>query len=322
MVRIVVLDGYTLNPGDLSWEGLCALGECTVYDRTGAAETLERARGAEIVLTNKTVLSAGIIERLERLSYIGVLATGYNVVDVEAAARRGIAVTNVPAYSTYSVAQMTFAHLLNITQRVGDHSRGVREGKWVRSPDFCYWEYPLVELAGLTMGIVGLGRIGRTVAGIALALGMTVTACRGRRDGCAPEGCELVELDEVFRRADVLSLHCPLTADTERLVDERKLSLMKRTAIILNMGRGGLVDERALADALNSGRIAAAGIDVLSEEPPGADNPLLEAANCFVTPHIAWASRAARQRLLDGAVGNVRGFLGGGPQNVVNGVCA
>jgi len=320
-MKIVVVDGYTLNPGDLSWDGLYALGECVVYDRTASGEVAERADGAEIVLTNKAVLSADVIAGLGRLRYVGVLATGHNVVDVEAAAARGIPVTNVPAYGTESVVQMTFAHLLNITHRVAHHARTVREGRWTGCADFCYWDYPLIELAGLTMGVVGFGRIGRAVARAAKGFGMRVIACDAAPVE-APAGCEIVGLDEVLRRCDVLSLHCPLTPETDRLVNARRLAMMKPTAIVLNTSRGGLIDEAALAEALNAGRIAAAGLDVLSSEPPGADNPLLTAANCFVTPHIAWASRAARQRLLDAAVDNVRGFLAGKWQNVVNGVTA
>jgi glycerate dehydrogenase len=317
-MKIVVLDGYTLNPHDLSWEGLHALGECTIYDRTDPRLTFERARNAEIVLTNKTVLSADTIACLEQLRYIGVLATGYNVVDVEAAVERGIPVANVPAYGTDSVVQMTFAHLLNITYRVAHHARTVREGRWTACPDFCYWDYPLLELAGLTMGIVGFGRIGRAVAKAALAFGMKVIACDVAPISAIPDGCEIAALDDVFRRSDVVTLHCPLTPQTERLVNARRLALMKPTAIILNTSRGPLIDEPALAEALNAGRIAAAGLDVLTEEPPPADNPLLTAPNCFITPHIAWASRAARRRLLDAAVDNVRAFLAGTPKNVVN----
>jgi len=319
-MKIVVLDGYTLNPHDLSWEGLHALGECTIYDRTDPRLTFERARNAEIVLTNKTVLSADTIARLQRLRYIGVLATGYNVVDVAAAARRGIPVANVPAYGADSVVQMTFAHLLNITHRVAHHARTVRDGRWTACPDFCYWDYPLLELAHLTMGIIGFGRIGRAVAKAALAFGMKVIACDVAPISDIPDGCEMVALDDVFRRCDVLTLHCPLTPRTERLVNARRLALMKPTAIILNTSRGPLIDEPAMAEALNAGRIAAVGLDVLTEEPPPADNPLLTAPNCFITPHIAWASRAARRRLLDTAVENVRAFLAGTPKNVVNSV--
>jgi len=318
MKKIVVLDGYTLNPGDLSWKGLEALGRCAVYDRTGPEEVLSRAEGTEIVLTNKTVLSSDVIEQLPGLKYIGVLATGYNVVDIEAAGERGIVVTNVPAYSTPSVAQMVFAHLLNLTHHVGHHARTVRSGRWSSNPDFCYWDTPLIELAGLTMGIIGFGRIGRTIAKLALAFGMKVTAYDIVTLADMPEGCQLVGLDDVFRNSDVVSLHCPLTPQTEKVVNKQRLALMKKTAFLINAGRGPLVDEQALADALNNGKIAGAGLDVLSSEPPDKDNPLLKAKNCFITPHIAWATRSARQRLLKVVVDNVAAFLAGKPQNVVN----
>jgi len=317
-MKIVVLDGYTLNPGDLTWKGLEALGECTIYDRTAPADTLKRADGAAIVLTNKTELSAGIINRLADLRYIGVLATGYNVVDVEAARLRGIPVTNVPAYGTDSVAQMVFAHLLNLTQHVAHHGRTVREGRWSECADFCYWDMPLIELGGLTMGIVGLGRIGGAVARLATAFGMKVIACdiSPRREPV--EGCAMVSMDEVFGKADVVSLHCPLTPETENLIDSRRLAMMKKTAFLINTSRGRLIDEHALAEALNSRQIAGAGLDVLSTEPPEEGNPLLAARNCHITPHIAWATLAARERLLNIAVNNVKAFLAGKPQNIVN----
>jgi len=317
-MKIVVLDGYTLNPGDLTWKGLEALGECTIYDRTAPADTLKRADGAAIVLTNKTELSAGIINRLADLRYIGVLATGYNVVDVEAARLRGIPVTNVPAYGTDSVAQMVFAHLLNLTQHVAHHGRTVREGRWSECADFCYWDMPLIELGGLTMGIVGLGRIGGAVARLATAFGMKVIACdiSPRREPV--EGCAMVSMDEVFGKADVVSLHCPLTPETENLIDSRRLAMMKKTAFLINTSRGRLIDEHALAEALNSHQIAGAGLDVLSTEPPEEGNPLLAARNCHITPHIAWATLAARERLLNIAVNNVKAFLAGKPQNIVN----
>ncbi len=319
-MKIVVLDGYTLNPGDLSWKELEELGSCSVYERTPGELTVERAKDAEIVLTNKTVLSAGVIEQLEKLRYIGVLATGYNVVDVEAARKRGVPVTNVPAYGTESVAQMVFAHLLNLTQHVGEHSESVREGRWSGCPDFCYWEWPLIELEGLTMGIVGLGRIGKAVASLALAFGMKVIGYDVVRAGDLPEGCRMVRLEDVFRLGDVVSLHCPLTAETERLVNKERLGLMKQTAFLINSSRGPLVDEEALAEALNNGEIAGAGLDVVWTEPPAKENPLLKAKNCYITPHIAWATRAARERLYRVAVENVAAFLDGRPRNVVNGV--
>ncbi len=317
-MRIIVLDGYTLNPGDLSWKDLEALGQCSIYDRTTANQTIRRADGAEIVLTNKTVLSAEVIERLEALAYITVLATGYNIVDVEAARKRGIPVSNVPTYGTESVAEMVFAHLLNLTQNVAHHARTVREGRWCRSPDFCYWLAPLIELQGLTIGIIGFGRIGQAAARIALAFGMKVIIYDIVTPSQMPEGCRMVELDDIFRLADIVSLHCPLTDKTEKLVNEQHLALMKPTAFLINTSRGPLIDEQALADALDKGRIAGAGLDVLTAEPPNKANPLLKAKNCYITPHIAWATRAARQRLLKVTVDNVAAFLAGRPQNVVN----
>lgn len=310
-MKIVVLDGYGLNPGDLSWEALQALGELTVYDRTSPAELLDRAAGAEILLTNKTVLTADNLAALPDVRYIGVLATGYNVVDIPAANARGIVVTNIPAYSTASVAQMVFAHLLNITQRVGHYAHDNREGRWANHPDFCYWDTPLVELAGKQMGLVGLGHTGMATARLALAFGMEVCAYTSKSPEQLPEGIRKCSLDELFAECDVLSLHCPLTVDTKELVNARRLATMKPTAIVLNTGRGPLVNEADLADALNRGVIAAAGVDVLSTEPPQADNPLLTARNCFVTPHIAWATLEARTRLMDIAVANVKGFLQG-----------
>jgi glycerate dehydrogenase len=319
-MKIVVLDGYTLNPGDLSWEELEALGSCSVYERTEAELTVERVKDAEIVLTNKTVVSAEVIEQLEQLRYIGVLATGYNVVDVEAARKRGVPVTNVPAYGTESVAQMVFAHLLNLTQHVGHHSETVKEGRWSECPDFCYWDRPLIELEGLTMGIIGLGRIGKAVARLAGVFGMKVIGYDVVRPSELPEGCRMVGLEDVFRQGDVVSLHCPLTRETERLVNKERLSLMKPTAFLINTSRGPLVDETALAEALDDGEIAGAGLDVVASEPPAGDNPLLKAKNCYITPHIAWATRSARERLLRVTVDNVAAFLNGRAQNVVNDV--
>ncbi len=318
MKRIVVLDGYTLNPGDLTWKDLEALGPCTVYDRTAPEDTVARAQAARIVITNKTELSSDVIKQLPNLKYVGVLATGYNVVDIEAAHSRGILVTNVPAYSTRSVAQMVFAHLLNLALRVGRHAQTVSSGKWSSCPDFCYWDTPLIELAGLTMGIVGFGRIGRAAANAALAFGMKVIAYDIAPPADVPQGCQLVGLDDVFRESDVVSLHCPLTSENKGIVNEQRLAMMKRTAFLINTSRGPLVDEQALAEALNSEQIAGAGLDVLTSEPPDEDNPLLGARNCFITPHISWATRAARQRLLKVATENVAAFIAGKPQNVVN----
>ncbi len=316
-MNIVVLDGFTLNPGDLSWEDLQALGACAVYDRTLPAEVPPRATDADILLTNKTVLAGSQIQRLPRLKYIGVLATGTNVVDLAAARARGIPVTNVPTYGTKSVAQMTFALLLELAHHTGHHARTVREGRWTDSADWCYWDFPLIELDGLTLGVVGFGRIGRAVGELATAFGMKVLASDPTVNA-APAPVRLVELDVLFRESDVVSLHCPLTPQTANLVNAQRLALMKPTAFLLNTSRGPLVDERALAEALNSGGIAGAAMDVLAQEPPPASNPLLTARNCFITPHMAWATRAARSRLMKVAVENVRAFLQGQPQNVVN----
>jgi glycerate dehydrogenase len=314
-MKIVVLDGHTLNPGDLSWAPLERLGKCEIYDRTAPAEVVSRAADAEIVLTNKTVLSREQIFALSRLQYIGVLATGYNIVDVTAARERNIPVCNVPAYGTKSVAQMTFALLLELTQHVGHHAQTVREGRWSKSPDFCYWDYPLVELDGLVMGIVGFGRIGRAVGELARAFGMRTVAF-SRSKSSAPLA-ESVDLDTLFKISDVVTLHCPLTPETKELVNAQRLASMKPTSFVLNTSRGPLIDEPALAEALNAGRIAGAGLDVLSVEPPVESNPLFTAKNCFITPHISWATRAARARLLDTAIANVEAFLRGKPQNVV-----
>jgi len=319
-MKIVVLDGHTLNPGDMSWKGLEALGECRIYERTATEETVSRAANAEIVLTNKTVLSREIIEKLDALQYIGVLATGYNVVDIDAAGNRSILVSNVPTYGTESVAQMVFAHILNLTQNVGYHARTVSEGRWNQCPDFCFWDTPLIELQGLIMGIVGFGRIGQATAKLAQAFGMKVIAYDVTLPPEMPEGCEMVTLEDLFQMADVISLHCPLTPETENLINTQRLALMKPTAFLINTSRGPLVDEQALADALNNERLAGAGLDVLSVEPASEHNPLITAKNCYITPHIAWATRAARKRLLQVAVDNVTAYLAGKPQNVVNGV--
>jgi glycerate dehydrogenase len=317
-MQIVVLDGYTLNPGDLSWEGLTALGPCAIYDRTPPALVVERARDAEIALTNKVELTRPILEQLPQLKYVGVLATGYNVVDIAAARQRGVLVTNVPSYATKSVAQVALSHLLNLAVRVGPLSQGVAEGRWTRSLDFAYWDDPLIELDSLTAGIVGFGRIGRELAALCRALGMKVKAFSPRTPKNVPAGIAMVGLDELFRTSDVVSLHCPLTSETRQLVNAQRLATMKPTAFLINTGRGMLIDEAALADALNSGRIAGVGLDVLSTEPPHADNPLIRAKSCYITPHIAWATTAARRRLLDLAVKNVQAFLDHCPTNVVN----
>lgn len=316
-MRIVVLDGYGLNPGDLSWKGMEALGDVTVYDRTVPDELMERAAGAEALVTNKTVITAGDMAALPDLKYIGVLATGYNIVDVAAAKGRGIVVTNIPAYSTASVAQMVFAHILNITQRVGHYACANRRGRWADNPDFCYWDTELIELEGKKIGIVGLGNTGMATARIAAGFGMQVCACTSKTQPQLPEGFRKMELDELFRECDIVSLHCPLTDATRGMVHGGRLSAMKPSAILINTGRGPLVDEKDLADALNKGVIAAAGLDVLSSEPPAHDNPLLAAKNCFITPHIAWATKEARARLMDMAVANLKGYIDGNIRNNV-----
>ena len=315
-MNIVCLDGYTLNPGDLNWAELHSLGPCTIYDRTPAAEVVLRAAEADILLTNKTELTGGHLQNLSRLKYIGVLATGTNIVDLAATRARGISVTNVPAYGTKSVAQTTFALLLELAHHTGDHARTVREGRWSHSTDWCYWDFPLIELDGLTLGVVGFGRIGRTVAELGAAFGMKVLAYNHTAKA-APPFVRFVELEALFRESDIVSLHCPLTPQTVELVNAQRLALMKPTAFLLNTSRGPLVNEQALADVLNSGRIAGAAMDVLSKEPPPGDNPLLTAKNCLITPHLAWATRAARSRLMKIAVENVRAFLKGRPQNLV-----
>ncbi len=316
-MRITVLDGYGLNPGDLSWKGFEALGDCTVYDRTTPEQLMERAAGAEILITNKTILTADILKALPDLKYVGILATGYNVVDVKAAKELGIVVTNIPAYSTDSVAQMVFAQILTITQRVEYYTEENRKGRWANSRDFCYWDTPLMELAGKKIGIVGFGHTGQATARIALAFGMKVFTYTSKSAEQLPADITKLSLDELFRTCDVVSLHCPLTDTTKNLVNAERLKQMKSSAILINTGRGPLVNEKDLADALNNGTIYAAGVDVLSCEPPKADNPLLAAKNCYITPHIAWATKEARVRLMDIAVENLRSFLSG---TVINNV--
>lgn len=317
-MQIVVLDGYTLNPGDLNWDGLKALGACQIFDRTPAKDIVARAKDAEIVLSNKAVLSREVIGQLPMLKYIGVLATGHNIVDSQAASERSVIVSNVPTYGTQSVAQMVFAHVLNLTQRVAHHAQTVGDGRWAAGEDWCYWDYPLVELAGRTLGIIGLGRIGRATAQLALAFGMKVIACDVASRSPVPDEVEMVAPEAVFHQSDVVSLHCPLTPETWHLVNANRLGLMKPSAFLINTSRGPLIDEQALAEALNADCLAGAGLDVLSTEPPEPDNPLFSAKNCFITPHIAWATKAARGRLLDTVVENVKAFLDGSPQNVVN----
>lgn len=320
-MRIVVLDGYTENPGDLSWAPLEALGELTVWDRTDPADEaliLERLRGAEAAITNKTPLTRRILEACPCLRYIGVLATGYNVVDVAAARERGIPVTNVPAYGTAAVGQFAVAMLLEICHHIGAHSEGVRAGRWAGSADWCYWDWPLIELAGKTMGIIGYGRIGRTTGRIAAALGMKVLAYDGGLP-VAPDGiAEEASLDELLAKADVVALHCPLTEATREIINKDAIAKMKDGVILLNNARGQLVNERDLADALLSGKVRAAGLDVVSTEPIRPDNPLLTAPNCLLTPHISWAPKECRERIMTCAADNLRAFLEGRPVNVVN----
>ena len=315
-MKIVILDAYTVNPGDLTWHPLDDMGELIVYDRTLPEQVVERCKGAEVVLTNKVVLDAEILNQLPHLSYIGVLATGYNVVDLEVASRQSITVTNIPAYSTNSVAQMVWAHILNITNNVAHYATENSKGRWANNKDFCYYDFTHTELAGKTMGIVGLGNTGMATARIAQAFGLKVIAHTSKTQ--LPEGMTKVTLDELFQESDILSLHCPLTNETKGLVNRERLNLMKPSAILINTSRGPVVNEADVADALNQGRIAAFGADVVSVEPIGASNPLLNAKNCFLTPHIAWATKEARQRLIDICVENVKAFVQDNPQNVVN----
>ncbi len=318
-MKIVILDAHTTNPGDLDWAPVAALGSLTIHDRTPSSAVPEFAAGADALLTNKTVLDAATLASLPNLRYVGLLSTGTNVVDLRAAASRGITVTNVPGYSTPGVAQAVFALLLELTNRTGHHSEEVRRGRWTASPDFCWWDGDLFELEGCTLGVVGYGAIGRRVAAIGRAFGMQVLATsRSRTDGAGEDGILFTSIDELFAKADVVSLHCPLSPETEGLINAERLKKMKPTAFLINTARGGLVAEADLADALNSGRLAGAGLDVLSEEPPPSDHPLLQAANCVITPHIAWATRDARQRLIHEVTANLRGFLDGQPRNVVS----
>jgi len=318
-MTIVVLDGYVANPSDLSWDGLKELGDLTVYERTSPDEVLERAQGAQVITTNKVLITAELMDQLPELQYIGVLATGYNVVDIPAARKRGIVVTNIPAYSTMSVAQLVMAHLLNITNQVALHSQAVTEGKWQTCMDFSFTLTPQIELDGKIFGIVGLGNTGTAAARIAQSFGMRVLAYSSKSAATlAALGIDKADsYEQLFRESDVLSLHCPLTEDTHHLVNAERLSWMKPTSILINTGRGPLIDENSLADALNQGRIMGAGVDVLQEEPPRKGSPLIGARNCFITPHIAWATQAARSRLIKIAVANVKAFIEGKPQNVV-----
>lgn len=318
-MKIIVLDGFTLNPGDISWALLEALGNVTVYDRTPAELTLDRIGDADAVFTNKTVISKEILAKCPGLRFIGVLATGYNVVDVAAARERGIPVSNVPTYGTMSVAQFATALMLELCHQVGRHNESARSGQWAKAEDWCYWLNPLVELNGKNLGIIGFGRIGQAFGRIGQALGMNILAHDSYRDAkLESDTLRYAELDELYSESDVISLHCPLSADNIGMINAAAIARMKPGVFLINTSRGPLVHEQDLADALNEGRIGGAGLDVLSAEPPGADNPLLTAKNCIVTPHIAWAAREPRMRIMETAVDNLRAFLGGDVRNVVN----
>jgi len=317
-MKIVVLDGYTENPGDLSWEKLEALGELTVYDRTPVDKVIERIGDAEIVYTNKTPITRETLDACPNIKFISVLATGYNVVDCAAAREKGIPVTNVPTYGTASVAQFAIALLLEVCHHVAHHDRAVHEGRWESNPDWCFWDYPLIELAGKTMGIIGLGRIGQATARIARALGMRVIASDNVKTEAGAEAAEYVELDALLGESDVVVLHCPLFPETQGIINKHTIAKMKDGVIIINNSRGPLVVEQDLADALNSGKVYAAGLDVVSTEPIRGDNPLLTAKNCIITPHISWAPKESRMRIMDAAAENLKAFMAGEPINVVN----
>lgn len=317
-MNIVVLDGYALNPGDLSWKGFEQLGNCEIHDLTPPDLYAERAKDADAVITNKIAFTEELISKLNRLKYIGVLATGYNNIDIEAAHKRNIVVTNVPSYATNSVAQNVFAHILNLTFHISDHDRSVKEGKWSRSREFCYWNYPLVELNGLTLGIIGAGQTGQATARIALAFGMKILSYDAHTPKNINPAIVPVSMDQLLKQSDIVSLHCPLTKDNAGFMNISLISKMKKTAFLINTARGQLVNEQDLTDALNNETIAGAGIDVVSKEPPANGNPLFSAKNCFITPHIAWATLSARTRLMKIAEENLKGFIEGKPQNVVN----
>ena len=317
-MKIVVLDGYGVNPGDLSWETLEALGDVEVYPRTAPEDVIDRCFNAEIILTNKVVINKQILVSLPRLKYIGVLATGYNVVDVDTASDLDIIVTNIPAYSTDSVVQMTFAHILTITNRVEHYTQQNRNGRWSNNPDFVYWDTPLIELAGKTMGIVGLGNIGMKVAQLARCFGMEVYAFTSKASSLLPEGIQKTTFEGLLSVSDILSLHCPLNRSTREMINASSLAKMKEGALLINTGRGPLVNEADVAEALRSGHLGGYGADVMCQEPPAEDNPLFSAPNAYITPHIAWATFEARKRLIAIAVGNVKAFIDGNPVNVVN----
>lgn len=317
-MKIVVLDGYGVNPGDLSWETLEALGDVEVYPRTAPEDVIDRCFNAEIILTNKVVINKQILVSLPRLKYIGVLATGYNVVDVDTASDLDIIVTNIPAYSTDSVVQMTFAHILTMTNRVEHYTKQNRNGRWSNNPDFVYWDTPLIELAGKTMGIVGLGNIGMKVAQLARCFGMEVYAFTSKASSLLPEGIQKTTFEGLLSVSDILSLHCPLNRSTREMINASSLAKMKEGALLINTGRGPLVNEADVAEALRSGHLGGYGADVMCQEPPAEDNPLFSAPNAYITPHIAWATFEARKRLIAIAVGNVKAFIDGNPVNVVN----
>ena len=318
-MKIVVLDGYAMNPGDLPWDELQKLGDCKIYDRTSSDQIISRSIDAEIIVLNKVRLDGDTLKQLPKLKYICVMAIGYNVIDVQTARSLNIDVANIPTYCVDSVAQMVFAHILNLSLHAADHSETVKEGKWCNSLDFAYWTSPLIELAGLTLGLVGFGNIARAVAKIADSFNMKVIAYKPSHSDNLPEYVDMVDdVTKIFELSDIVSLHCPLNDKTENLVNENTLSLMKNTSFLINTGRGGLIDETALAKALNSGRIAGAGVDVLSTEPPQKNNPLITVKNCYITPHIAWATIAARKRLMKTTIENVQSLINGNPQNIVN----
>lgn len=318
-MKIVVLDGYTLNPGDLSWDELKKLGDVTIYDRTPVDKVVERASGAEVLFTNKTPVGEDVINNLPGLKFIGVLATGYNIVNTEVAKAKGIIVANVPGYGTASVVQMTFALLLELCLHVQQHSEAVRDGKWARSADFCFWDFPLIELQGKTLGIIGFGSIGQKVGDVATAFGMNIIGNSRHWKGQSHRpNFRWAEVPELLAQSDVVSIHCPLFPETKGLINKESLQTMKSSAFLLNTSRGPIIVDEDLADALNNNVIAGAGIDVLSVEPPSHDNPLFTAKNCIITPHIAWATKEARSRLLDTTVDNLSAFINGNPVNVVN----
>lgn len=317
-MKIVELDGYGLNPGDLSWDAISKLGEFKLYDRTSQEDVVSRAKDAEVILINKVNITDEIMAQLPKLKYIGVLATGYNVVDIEAASRRGVLVSNIPAYSTDSVAQMTFAHILNMVNRVEHYADLNRKGRWSNNPDFCYWDTPLMEISGKTIGVLGLGSIGSKVARIAQDFGMDVYAFTSKSSSELPAGIQKTTIDGLLSVSDILTLHCPLTSETRELINKESFKKMKHGALLINTGRGQLVNEQDVAEALNSGQLGGYGADVMCEEPPLADNPLFAQPNAFITPHVAWATIEARTRLMNILEENLKSYIDGSPKNIVN----